>query len=101
MGASGRCPTPIHFYLELSMRKSVMGFAFALSALSVSGMAAAATVPQPDMDAALRSLETAKHQIELADKTPDKDGHASKASALILQAIAEARASIESRNNGN
>jgi hypothetical protein len=83
------------------MRKSVIGFAIALSTLSLSGMASAATVSQPDMDATLRSLETAKHQIELADKTPDKDGHAEKASSLILQAITEVRASIDSRNNGH
>ncbi|HTJ94419.1 MAG TPA: hypothetical protein VL424_15100 [Pararobbsia sp.] len=68
------------------------------AAATLTPVGAWADVPQPDMDAALRSLETAKHQIELADKTPDKDGHAHKASALILQAIDECRASIASRN---
>jgi hypothetical protein len=80
------------------MRKSFIGCAVAVSMLSLTGMAAAATVSQPDMDATLRSLETAKHQIELADKTPDKDHHAENASRLILQAIDEVRASIASRN---
>lgn len=80
------------------MRLSLPVFALAAAGTLISAQAFAADVAQPDMDAALRSLETAKHQIELADKTPDKDGHAHKASALILQAIDEARASIKSRN---
>ena len=79
------------------MRLSLPVFALAAAGTLISAQAFA-DVAQPDMDAALRSLETAKHQIELADKTPDKDGHAHKASALILQAIDEARASIKSRN---
>jgi hypothetical protein len=79
------------------MRLSLPVFAVAAATTLISA-SAFADVAQPDMDAALRSLETAKHQIELADKTPDKDGHAHKASALILQAIDEARASIASRN---
>jgi hypothetical protein len=87
--------------LECSMRHSVVSTIVAIGMLSVSGMAAAATVSQPYMDATLRSLETAKHQIELADKTPDKDGHAEKASRLILEAIEEVRASIQSRNEGH
>ncbi|RKP58874.1 hypothetical protein [Pararobbsia silviterrae] len=70
----------------------------AATAATLFSATALADVAQPDMDAALRSLETAKHQIELADKTPDKEGHASKASALILQAIDEVRASIKARN---
>ena len=82
------------------MRYSLPVFAVAAAAALFSA-SALADVPQADMDATLRSLETAKHQIELADKTPDKDGHASKASALILQAIDEVRASIKSRNEGH
>lgn len=82
------------------MRYSLPVFAVAAAAALFSA-STLADVPQADMDATLRSLETAKHQIELADKTPDKDGHASKASALILQAIDEVRASIKSRNEGH
>jgi hypothetical protein len=55
-------------------------------------MACVSQADQPHMQAALQSLQTAKAQLQRADR--DKGGHRARAEALVEQALAEVRAGI-------
>lgn len=57
------------------------------------GITLAAQADQPHMQAALQSLQTAKAQLQRADR--DKGGHRVRAEKLVEQALAEVRAGIE------
>jgi hypothetical protein len=52
-----------------------------------------ALAQQPHMDATLRLLQDAHHELELA--TPNKGGHRERALGLIDQAIGQVREGIE------
>lgn len=78
------------------MRNSMIGAAVAVVMLSLSGIATAA--PQPHMDATLRALENARHEIDAADQAKDHGGHAGAATKLIDQAIDEVKEGIRYRN---
>jgi hypothetical protein len=52
-----------------------------------------AAAQQPDMDASLRLLQDAHHELEHA--MPNKGGHRERALALIDQAIGQVRDGIE------
>jgi len=78
------------------MRKSILGAMLAVGLVSLSGIAAAAE--QPHMEATLRALENARHEIEIADQYRDHGGHAGAATQLIDQAIREVKEGIRYRN---
>ena len=73
----------------LSMRSVVLGAGLVTAIAFAAGYAVAA---QPHMQNALKALENAKSQLELA--LPDKAGHRVNAINLIDQAIGEVEAGI-------
>jgi hypothetical protein len=58
-----------------------------------------AAADQPNMEAALESLQNARAAIVAADACQCHGGHAGQATALIDQAIHEVREGIRYRNN--
>jgi hypothetical protein len=54
---------------------------------------------QPHMHAALDWLETARHELEIADQARDHGGHAGAATRLTTDAIREVREGIIWRDN--
>ena len=78
------------------MRNLVLAALVGVGVLILPGIVAA--VPQPDMEATLASLATARNQIILADQHRDHGGHAALATKLIDQAIFEVKEGIRYRN---
>jgi F0F1-type ATP synthase epsilon subunit len=60
---------------------------------SILSLACVTYADQPHMQSALQSLQSAKAQLEKADR--DKGGHRARAEQLVSQALAEVRAGIE------
>lgn len=78
------------------MRKLLIGAVATASLMSIAGIASAAE--QPHMEATLRALQNARHEIELADQARDHGGHAGAATQLIDQAIQQVKEGIRYRN---
>jgi hypothetical protein len=76
--------------------RCLLGVTIAGALLLLPGLAGA--YPQPEMEATLRSLETARQQIVVADRLHDHGGHSEAATNLIDQAIREVREGIRYRN---
>jgi hypothetical protein len=77
--------------------RSLIAAAVAVGAmLCFSGDAVA--VSQPHMEGALSALESALHEIEIADQYRDHGGHAGAATKLIKEAIHEVREGIRYRD---
>jgi hypothetical protein len=74
-------------------RRSVLSAALALPLVGSLTARAGETGPQPEMHAAIKSLENAKKH--LASATSDKGGHRGKAMRLIDQAVAHVQQGIE------
>jgi hypothetical protein len=55
--------------------------------------------PQPHMHAALDWLETARHELEIADQYRDHGGHAGAATHLTIDAMREVREGIAYRDS--
>jgi hypothetical protein len=54
--------------------------------------------PQPHMQATLSWLETAQHELDIADQYRDHGGHAGRASDLVIDAIREVHEGIRYRD---
>jgi hypothetical protein len=50
--------------------------------------------PQPHMQATLAWLETAEHELDIADQYRDHGGHAGRATDLVIDAIREVHEGI-------
>jgi len=72
----------------MDKRKLLMG----CGVVAMAFMAGVAVGAQPRMEAALRALETARVELEAADK--NKGGHREKALKLVDQAIHQVREGI-------
>ena len=74
------------------MRRSVVRVALLTLVLAVGFIAGQLSAAQPQMQAALRHLRSAKADLNRA--TTDKGGHRAKAIELVEQAIAEVERGI-------
>ncbi len=73
-------------------------FAGAFAAALAVGVGPASAVEQPHTQAALQYLESAKHEILIADQDHNHGGHAGEATRLIDEAIQEVRKAIVYRD---
>ena len=71
----------------------MLSAALALPLVGSLSARAAEGGPQPEMHAAIKSLENAKKHLDAA--TSDKGGHRAKAMRLIDQAVAQVKQGIE------
>ncbi|HMK91181.1 MAG TPA: hypothetical protein VK446_16300 [Methylocystis sp.] len=81
---------------KLSNRRMVAGAAF-LGAF-IGGFGTALAVSQPHTEAALRYLQQALAELQIADQDHSHGGHDGKATELVNQAIEEVNLAIQYRN---
>jgi hypothetical protein len=81
------------------MRHLIAGICVALPAALAGCAPPPPPPPQPHMRAALDWLETARHELEIADQARDHGGHSGMATRLATDAIREVREGIAYRDS--
>ena len=79
--------------MEIHMKRRLATIALTVALTLAASEAYHVLADQPHMEAALRHLQEAKKELEMAER--DKGGHRGKALELTQSAIEEVRAGIE------